>query len=336
MTNLNSLIDQARERAQAQKDAARVAREAAQAEARAQAITTFKALVLAVLETDLLDALNPTYEARLHFKNVYVTMSWRDDDSSTLWTLEGGSTNDYQTLAMKALTLDSHRTAVLDWSTVRMNELRDQLLQGMAFVRDTVAAARAKAEEHRQRVEQDAVDAEIARRQRAEQDALSCAAADAISAEIGTLIAQRLADEVAHLWQWKLGATITLYSVRYCTGAHLIEEEGAEFDYANGWTLTDELDADGYIHLIGKNPRHLRLDPHTHMPIWERHTFASIDDLPSYFRERSGFVIEGITKAFFSDGKERWIYESGESWGFSAAPEGLPVEWVRALVDQQA
>lgn len=244
MTDLNQLIEEVRQRENAQKQAAEAALAAAQAQLRETEIAKFNALMLAALDADLLTALQPTVEARLHFKMVYVNMRWRDDESATLWELEGASTTEYTNLTLKAVTADNRRKSMLDWQP-NLATLRERLLVGIGFVRETVADARAKAEAHRQRCEREAVEMEQARLQREQQDAEACAIADKVHLEIESLIAERFAEEQAKLWQWKPGATITLYTVRYCTGA-FPTEDGTEFDYTTGLTLADTLDADGY------------------------------------------------------------------------------------------
>lgn len=334
MIDLDALIVEAREQERVKEEALRAEREAAAAEIRAQAIAQFIELLTGELGAELLDALHPIYEARLHQKLASVTAQWHDDDSATDWSLTRLSDSFDAIFALKAWSVRGSSMAThLDWSAIRQRELRHKLLSGIGFVREVVEAQRKKDEIVRLQREEQQQQAERDRQLREQEEAELLAAADEVHAEIEALIAQRTAEEQAKLWQWKPGATITLYTVRYCTGTRYVEEEGSEFDYATGWTLTDELDANGYLKLIMPKERYLRLDPHTHMPIWERHTFSTFDELPRDLRERSGFVIEGITKRNFSDGKWRWVYDRSESWGCTAAPDGLPVEWVRFLVD---
>lgn len=329
MIDLSKLINDAREQERVKEEAERAEREAAYAEARAKATADFIAVLTDELGADLLDALQPTYTAILHQKIASVTAQWQDGESATHWTL--GTRTD-KLFVLKAVS--KQKNTIANWDDIRVGTLRARLLSGMGYVRDYVdterlkiEAARIIAEERRQEDERD-------RQQREQAETAQLAAADEIHAEIEALIAQRTAEEEAKLWQWRPGVTITLYTVRYCTGTRYVEEEGSEFDYSTGWTLTDCFNEDGYITLMkGSKPRHLLLDIYTHMPIWERHTFSSMDELPRDLCERSGFVIKGITKRCFIDGHWRWVYDDSEAWGCTAAPDGLPVEWVRELVN---
>lgn len=327
MIDLDSLIVEAREQERVKKEVARAEREAAAALLRTEGLTQFIDKVRGELGDELLRALNPRYEARIHIKTASVTAYWQDKDSETAWTLDSAD----KRWMLKAT--NKRGTSDLNWDSIITGTLREKLLLGIGFVRENAATARVRAEAARIEREEQRIQAERDRLLREQEEAALLAAADEIHAEIEALIAQRIAEEQAKLWQWKPGATITLYTVKYCTGTRYVEDEGSEFDYATGWTLTDELDANGYLKLIMPKERYLRLDPHTHMPIWERHTFSSFDELPRDLRERSGFIVEGITKRCFDDGKWRWVYDDSEAWGCTAAPEGLPAEWVRFLVD---
>lgn len=331
MVDLNALIVEAREQERVKEEAVRAQREAAAAETRAQAIARFIDDLRAELGVELLDTLHPVYEARLHQKLASVTAGWHDNDSATDWTL--GTRTD-KLFVLKAV--NKQHNSMLNWDAIHEGKLREKLLTGIGFVRETVEAQRARDEAARIEREEERAAADRDRLLREQEEAALLAAADEVNAEIETLIAERTAEEAAKLWQWKRGATITLYTVKYCTGTRYIEdEEGSEFDYATGWTPTDCFNEDGYITLMnGSKPRHLLLDIYTHMPIWERHTFSSLDELPRDLRERSGFVIKGITKRGFTDGRWRWVYDDSEAWGCTAAPDGVPVEWVRELVEQ--
>lgn len=326
MIDLSKLINDAREQERVKEEAEFAEREAAAAQVRAEGLTQFIEKVRGELGDELLQALNPRYEARIHIKTANVTMYWQDEDSATTWTLDevGGR------WTLKAT--NKRGTSDLNWE-VSKGMLREKLLLGIGFVRENAATARAREEAARIEREKERAAAARDRLLRDQEEAALLAAADEIHAEIEALIAQRTAEEEAKLWQWRPGVTITLYTVRYCTGTRYVEEEGSEFDYSTGWTLTDTLDENGYLTLMNYKPRHLRLDPYTHMPIWERHTFSSIDELPVPLLERSGFVVKGITKRCFIDGHWRWVYDDSKAWGCTAAPDGLPVEWVRELVN---
>lgn len=336
MIDLSALIVDAREQERAKKEAEFAEREAAAAQLRAEGLTQFIEKVRGELGDELLQALNPHYEARIHIKTAGVTMYWQDEDSATKWTLDSAGTH-WTHWTLKAT--NKRGTSDLNWEIFKGN-LREKLLLGIGFVRENVATARAREEAARIEREEERAAANRDRLLREQEEAEMLAAADEIHAEIEALIAERTVEEEAKLWQWKRaaggsgGATITLYRVKYCTGMRYVEDEGSEFDYSTGWTLTDCFNEDGYITLMnGSKPRHLLLDIYTHMPIWERHTFSSPDELPRDLRERSGFVIKGITKRCFTDGHWRWVYDDSEAWGCTAAPDGVPVEWVRELVD---
>lgn len=329
MIDLNALIVEARKQEQVKEEAARAAREAAEAEIRADAISQFIELLIGEIGADVLDALHPIYEARLHQKLASVTAQWHDDDSATDWTL--GTRTD-KLFVLKAAT--KQKNTMLNWDDIRAGTLRERLLLGIGYAREYVTRERERVRAAIIERERQKDEAERDRLLREQEETKLLAAADEVHAEIEALIARRTAEEEAKLWQWRSGATITLYMVKYCTGTRYVEEEGSEFDYATGWTQTDCFNEDGYITLMSRSkPRHLRLDIYTHMPIWERYTFSSIDELPAALRENSGFIIRGITKRCFTDGHWRWVYDDSEAWGCTAAPDGLPVAWVRELID---
>lgn len=157
--------------------------------------------------------------------------------------------------------------------------------------------------------------------------------------EIERLIATRREEALASMWQWKDGATITFYTVRWVSGAGVAfgdyDEPYCQIDHDSGYTLADRLDADGWIELLRPNGavRRVKLDMHAHKPVWEAHTASSITDLPGALRESLYITVEGIVNEWTDYDTRRWQYADGESAQIQVAQDVLPVQWVRDLVD---
>ncbi len=151
------------------------------------------------------------------------------------------------------------------------------------------------------------------------------------------------------MWRWPRGVTITIYHMTYNTAIGRGEDDEAVIEQENGWTSVDRLDEAGYIRLEATKPSfwsaiskayEIKLDPATHMPIWERLTISNVNDLPGELCEEITVSIPHVFSRY-SDLDEKCRLVQVEEYGYDehAYQEhvGLvPLPWVRALVEQAA
>lgn len=217
------------------------------------------------------------------------------------------------------------------------SEFRVWLLVGIGIMREKKAEADAKAEAKR------VADAEREKEQnlrRAEQERAKNERLDAeltIHREIESEVEKSLAAARAAMWTWKAGVTITYYELSFCTGITYNDGEVSS-DYETGWCAESALDADGFITFqptwaYDRTPKTVKLDMSVHKPVWERLTAACVEDLPARLRQNVEIQMPGVTWFWSDSGKQLLsYYESGHET-FMVAENGVPVAWVRELVE---
>lgn len=144
------------------------------------------------------------------------------------------------------------------------------------------------------------------------------------------------------LWTWPEDVTVTLYALSWCKGVGY--DEGEHYVvYADGWTSTDQLDADGYVTLEETQPygginraRQLKLDMQAHKPVWARKVYTATAELPTELRYDVRIAVPGIDRRYDHEfAHTYWVEDPDE-----AAPVdldvALPLPWVRDLVDRAA
>lgn len=119
-----------------------------------------------------------------------------------------------------------------------------------------------------------------------------------VDAEIRAEIEVAKAEAEAALWKWREGAVVPYYRLTYTVGAWGDPEDGTTFDYNTLWTLTDQLDEDGYITGFEYSPRTVKIDPARNLPVFERHEARSVDDLPGCWVESAKIILPGIVQEY--------------------------------------
>lgn len=163
-------------------------------------------------------------------------------------------------------------------------------------------------------------------------------------AQIDTLKQQ----ELERLWRWPTGVQIALYRITYTTGIGQSDDDEVVLEQKNEWTATDRLDSEGYIRIEPVRSywnetqfREIKLDPSTHMPIWERIIVGNTNELPKELCEEITVSIPNVY--FRSDGAldetRRLVYDEESNYfdenTYSERVGLRPVAWVRVLVEQQ-
>ena len=114
-----------------------------------------------------------------------------------------------------------------------------------------------------------------------------------------------------------------------------------------GWTGTGQLDEHGYLRLEpaklyswskASEPRTIKLSPAIHLPIWERWTVGSVDELPGELREDVIVSLPGVVArrdeeldAGFRLTRDEGAYSED---CYQKCIGRVPLAWIRALVDQ--
>ncbi|MBX5452116.1 MULTISPECIES: hypothetical protein [Thermogemmatispora] len=155
------------------------------------------------------------------------------------------------------------------------------------------------------------------------------------------LLAQRLRSARRQRWLWPARISITFYQVSYVSG----RDEGGLPVRQEAWCQVDRLDEAGYLIVWPASswqaPRAIKLDPQVHLPIWERFTCSSQEELPLDLLEeeelveptielvpreqalvtRRGFQLRRVSETFSPWTRRLWT---------------RPVAWVRTLVEAAA
>jgi len=312
-----------------------------------QAIAVFKTLLETEVETDLLAALSVTYEAHHERNDVpqiaavfsYAGVEWH---VSQEWTRQPGEWR----WAIHA-TRHGSRSSLYDLSTVaspqelgttlflKLGERREQLLREEQEATERQRRQQ-QAEEEAQAMQEREVQKRALRRVQAVQEHRYW------SAQLDALQHEAL----QQLWRWPDNMRISLYQVTYGAGIGRGEDEELVLERAGGWTGTDQLDVHGYLRLEpikpsswskATEPRTIKLSPAIHLPIWERWTVGSVDELPSELREEVIVSLPGVVARRDEElvrlTRDEQAYSEDN---YQECIGRVPLAWIRALVDQAA
>lgn len=161
------------------------------------------------------------------------------------------------------------------------------------------------------------------------------------STRLASVVASLEQAAASGLWVWPVGATITYHRLTYCIGGHVDDDGTTGATFADGYTATDRLDADGYITLeawrecswrwTSRPARRLRLIPEAHKPVFERLVARSIDDLPAALRESVTVEIRDIAREGVGEDAEDsdgiYVARPGYRWQRTVGEQPLP--WLR-------
>lgn len=168
--------------------------------------------------------------------------------------------------------------------------------------------------------------------EKAEQEAARRATHERLAA----MVDEKVNEARESLWQWPANVmSITLYYWKWQTGA-IHDENGADYDYEDGWATVDRLDRDGYVALLpekySQKTRQIKLDMMAHKPIITRHCVYSVADLDSDLTEKKTIRVDGVYYIDDYYGGPSYFVES-ESGYIERDVGRVPLAWIRALVD---
>jgi hypothetical protein len=356
--DVTPLIDKAYNELRQQEQAAAEAKLAAKQKRIDDARAEFRQVLETDLGTELIAALGIRYEhyedrsdqlivvARFTFETAHLTLSLKRRTygllASRQWTLG-------PTLSANGYVIGPEWLKPTNTIQTEPDTLRDTLLANLGIVRQMRADY--DAEQTRQaeaKAIQDAERAATVQRQAQEQKERQAQIAaqmeiwNAEQARLQAVVDQAREKAIAAAWRWPEGVRVTIFRATWCDGIGY--DEGQPYTSTEaGWTLTDRLADDGYLHLQKaryERERHVRLDMQVHKPVWEAITINDMDSLPDALSEQMGMRIQGVCWGERSDHPNHsyhrgWVENPEESFS-SPLDLSQPVEWVRRLVDAAA
>ena len=319
-----------------------------------QAIAVLQILLATEIEADLLSALSPSYEVQhdssgsQHAEAIftYAGVNWRiaqefpnRSHESWRWSIRVTTRDHWHNSQISDLTTNASPLALRVTLLLKLGERRQQIQKQE---QEALEKERTKQQEEAQAT------AEKEREMREREERI--AQADQEHARWQEQLETLKSRELARLWRWPTGVLVALYQIAYTSGVGRGDEDEAIIEQVKAWTGTDHLDQEGYIRLepersywSNSEPREIKLDPSTHMPIWQRIIVGSTDELPQKLREDITVSIPNVYSQRDHDqldGKCRLTYiEDGRYLEDSPHSELVgrqPLPWVRALVDQAA
>ena len=317
-----------------------------------QAMAVFKTLLETEVEADLLAALSVTYEAHHEQSDVpriaavfsYARVEWR---ISQEWQRQPGEWR-------WAIRATHHgygsRSSLYDLSTaVSPQALRTTLFLKLGERREQLLREEHEATERQRRQQQAEEEAQALQEREAQKRALHRAQAVQEHRSWSEHLDALKQEAFQQLWRWPEELRISLYHVSYCTGLGRGEDDEPVLERAGGWTGTDQLDEHGYLRLEpiksyswskATKPRTIKLSPSMHLPIWERWTVGSVDELPGELREEVIVSLPGVVArrdeeldASFRLTRDEGAYSEDY---YQECIGHIPLAWIRALVDQAA
>ena len=315
-----------------------------------QAIAAFKTLLETETEADLLAALSVTYEAHHERSDVpqiaavfsyagvewHLCQEWQRQPGEWRWSIRAtrhGSCSSLYDLSTAA-SPQTLRTTLL----LKLGERREQLLR-----------EEQEATERKRRQQQAEGEAHAMQEREAQKRALRSVRAEQEHTSWKEQLDALKQVALEHLWQWPDGMRVSLYHVTYCAGIGRGEDDEPILEREGGWTRIDHLDEHGYLRLEttkpyswskATEPRTVKLSPAIHLPIWERWTIGSVDELPSELREEVIVSLPGVVARRDEDletGFRLTRVEQAYSEDYYQECLGLvPLAWIRTLVDQAA
>lgn len=333
--NLNQLVSETYARYQREEAGAKVEAERQRLEAQQAAIQAFEERLVAELGREFVDALGMTYTVRGDGKGWIAVGNWKDQPSETEWTISQEQRVRGETFwNISAFEVGWGRNTMFTHSASPRNT-RDAILIGLGKTRDKMADKRAE----RQREEEREAAQREQRQRDYEADQAERAERQRINNEIVAKIEAAKQEAIDSAWKWADGVTITYYVLSYCAGAISDGEGGVGCDYEKSYTVTDELNARGYITTYSgsywgataKTVEEVKLDTNAHKPVWTRKTASSVEDLTADLRENIFARIPGVTRY-----EGLFQYDDNERAEVVALHDGLPVSWLRELVDEAA
>jgi len=317
-----------------------------------QAIAVFKTLLETEVEADLLAALSVTYEAHHEHNDVpqiaavfsYAGVAWH---LSQEWQRQPGEWR-------WAIRATQHgygsRSSLYDLSTAASPQaLRTTLFLKLGERREQLLREEHEATERERRQQQAEEEAHAMQEREAQKRALRIAQAVREHRYWIEQLAALKQEALQQLWRWPDKMRISLYQVSYCAGIGRGEDDEPVLEHAGGWIGTDHLDKHGYLRLEpakpsswskATGPRTIKLSPAMHLPIWERWTVGSVDELPGELREEVIVSLPGVVARRDEDldaGFRLTRDEQAYSEDYYQECIGrVPLAWVRTLVDQAA
>ena len=317
-----------------------------------QAMAVFKTLLETEVDADLLATLSVTYEAHHERNDVpqtaavfsYAGVAWH---LSQEWTRQPGEWR-------WAIRATHHgygsRSSLSDLSTTASpQELETTLFLKLGERREQLLREEHEAAERQRRQQQAEEEARAMQEREAQQRAARALRATQEHTYWKEHLDALKQEALQQLWRWPDGMRISLYQVSYCAGIGRGEDDEPVLERADGWTGTDQLDEHGYLRLEPTKPsswskttepRTIKLSPAIHLPIWERWTVRSVEELPSQLREEVMVSLPGVVArrdeeldVGFRLTRDEGAYREDY---YQECIGHVPLAWIRALVDQAA
>jgi hypothetical protein len=315
-----------------------------------QAIAVFKTLLETEVEADLLAALSVTYEAHHERNDVpqiaavfsyagvewHISQEWQRQPGEWRWAIRAtrhGSCSSLYDLSTAA-SPQTLRTTLL----LKLGERREQLLR-----------EEHEATERKRRQQQAEEEAHAMQEQEAQKRALRRARAEQEHTSWKEQLDALKQEALEQLWQWPDGMRVSLYQVTYCAGIGRGEDDEPVLERAGGWTRADHLDEHSYLRLEPTKPyswskttepRTIKLSPTIHLPIWERWTVGSVDELPSELGEEVIVSLPGVVARRDEDLETGFrltrVEQTSREDCYQECIGRVPLAWIRTLVDQAA
>jgi hypothetical protein len=317
-----------------------------------QAMAVFKLLLETEVETDLLAALSVTYEAHHEHNDIpqiaavfsyagvewHLSQEWQRQPGEWRWAIHP-TQHGY-----------GSRSSLYDLSTIASPQaLRTTLFLKLGERREQLLREEHEATERKRKQQQAEEETHAMQEREAQKRALRRAQAVQEHRSWSEQLDALKQGALQRLWRWPEELCISLYHVSYCAGIGRGEDDEPVLEHAGGWTGTDHLDEHGYLRLEPAKPsswskatapRTIKLSPAIHLPIWERWTVGSVDELPSELREEVIVSLPGVVArrdedldAGFRLTRDEQAYSEDY---FQECIGRVPLAWVRTLVDQAA
>ena len=311
-----------------------------------QAIAVFKTLLETEVDADLLAALSVTYEAHHERNDVpqiaavfsyagvawHLSQEWQRQPGEWRWTIRATHPGYSSRSSLYDLSTAASPQALRTTLFLKLGERREQLLREEHEATERQRRQQ-QAEEEAQAMREREARRRASRRARAEQEHTYWKEhLDALKQEA-----------LERMWCWPEELRISLYHVSYCAGIRRGEDDEPVLERASGWTGTDQLDEHGYLRLEptkssswGRTtePRTIKLSPAMHLPIWERWTVGSVDELPGELVEEVMVSLPGVVARRDEDLDDGFRLTREDC--YRECIGCVPLGWIRALVDQAA
>lgn len=348
--HVDALVDQALALSRQQQQKEQQHQEQLTRKSNQQTIAVFQALLATEIEADLQAALSITFEVR------------KDSNSTAhaeaVFCYEGidwSISQEYLSRSPENWRW-SIRTKIHNYSyqanhsafNAAPQTLRETLLLKMGEHRELIHKKAMEAAEHEREQQRAREKAKESEERETLERAERIAQADQEHASLVQQFRTLKQQAIEQLWCWPDGVRVAIYRLTYNIGVNREEDGDPVVEQESGWTSTDQLDAQGYIRLEPAasswreaEPREIKLSYAIHMPVWERKSVSSVEELPRELRRGITISFPGVVERRDRDldAKPRLTTIKDEAYDCDESPFSehiaeVPLPWVQALVDQ--